>query len=128
MKTRYGAYVAGAWRSTGIDARAPWDGATVATISMCRPEDIEDAIAGAARAFHKTRKLATWERAESAGQVSSVLADRKDELATAMCLEGGTPRHHATRAGRADRRHLALQLPHQPGGPQDRPRARLAGR
>jgi glyceraldehyde-3-phosphate dehydrogenase (NADP+) len=93
MKTRYGAYVAGAWRETGVDAviRSPWDGSTVATLSLCRPEDLEDAIAGAARAFEETRKLAAWERAEICRQVSGALAARKDELATVMCLEGGKP-------------------------------------
>jgi acyl-CoA reductase-like NAD-dependent aldehyde dehydrogenase len=93
MPKRYGAYVAGAWRETGVDAviRSPWDGAEVATISLCRPEDIEDAVAGAVRAFAETRKLAAYERATICREISAALAARKDELAMAMCLEGGKP-------------------------------------
>jgi len=86
-------FVAGTWRQTAEKAtiRAPYDGAELCTVSLAGPKDIEDAIAGAVTSFETTKRMPTWERAEICRKVARGFAERKDELAMAMCLEGGKP-------------------------------------
>jgi acyl-CoA reductase-like NAD-dependent aldehyde dehydrogenase len=75
--------------------RSPYDGATVAAVDRARPEEIEEAIAAAAAAFETTRHLPSWERAEVLERVSAAIAERRDELARTIALEGGKPVKHA---------------------------------
>ena len=86
-------YVAGEWRHTAdtITLRAPYDGAELDTVSLAGARDIEDAIAGAVRAFEVTKRMPTYERAAICRKVAAGFGARKEELALAMCLEGGKP-------------------------------------
>jgi acyl-CoA reductase-like NAD-dependent aldehyde dehydrogenase len=86
-------FVAGEWRTTSntTTVHAPYDGAVVATVCLAGPQDIEDAIAGAVTSFEKTKRLATWERAEMCRKAARGFAARKEEIAMGMCKEGGKP-------------------------------------
>jgi acyl-CoA reductase-like NAD-dependent aldehyde dehydrogenase len=71
--------------------RSPYDDAPVAAVDRAGPDEIEEAIAAAAEAFETTRHLASWERAQVLERVSNALAERRDELARTIALEGGKP-------------------------------------
>jgi acyl-CoA reductase-like NAD-dependent aldehyde dehydrogenase len=85
--------VAGRERRTGdaYAVRSPFDGQTVALVHRAGPAEVEEAIAGAVRAFRLTRKLPSWQRAEILGQISGAIAERKEELARTIALEAGKP-------------------------------------
>src|SRR5215213_202474 len=71
--------------------RSPYDDAPAAAVDRAGPDEIEEAIAAAAEAFETTRRLASWERAQVLERVSNALAERRDELARTIALEGGKP-------------------------------------
>src|SRR6187551_1227322 len=71
--------------------RSPYDDAPVAAVDRAGPDEIEDAIAAAAEAFETTRHLASWERAQVLERVSNALAERRDDFARTIALEGGKP-------------------------------------
>ena len=75
--------------------RSPYDEAPVAAVDRAGPDEIEDAIAAAAEAFETTRRLPSWQRAQVLERVSNALAERSDELARTIALEGGKPIKHA---------------------------------
>jgi glyceraldehyde-3-phosphate dehydrogenase (NADP+) len=75
--------------------RSPYDGAPVAAIHRAGPTEIEAAIAAAAEAFETTRKLASWQREQVLERVADLVAERKEELARTISLEGGKPIKHA---------------------------------
>ncbi len=85
--------VGGQWLKTGdaIEVRSPYDGALVATVHRAGPEEIERAIAAAARAFQSTRRLPSWKRAEVLEKISLGIAARRDEFARTIALEAGKP-------------------------------------
>jgi acyl-CoA reductase-like NAD-dependent aldehyde dehydrogenase len=89
----HGILLAGAERRTGstFDVRSPYDGSTVAVVHRAGPAEIEEAIAGAAAAFSTTRRLASWQRAETLERVSATITARRDELARTIALEAGKP-------------------------------------
>lgn len=86
-------FVAGEWRQTSstVEVRAPFDGSVVNTVCLAGPRDIDDAIAGAVSSFDKTKRLATWERAEICRKTARRFAERREELAMGMVNEGGKP-------------------------------------
>ncbi len=83
----------GHWGKTGevVAVHSPFDGALVALVHRARPEDIENAISAAVKAFQVTRKLPVWKRAEILEKISAGIAARKDELAHTIALEAGKP-------------------------------------
>jgi acyl-CoA reductase-like NAD-dependent aldehyde dehydrogenase len=85
--------VAGQWRSgsESFDVTSPYDGSLVATVGTPGPRDLEDAIAGAADVFEKTRKLPVHVRAESLTHISRRLDERQEEVAELIAKEGGKP-------------------------------------
>ncbi len=75
----------------GFPVRSPYDGALVALVHRAGPEDIENAIAAAVKAFQVTRKLPAWKRAEVLEKISAGIAARSDEFARTIALEAGKP-------------------------------------
>jgi acyl-CoA reductase-like NAD-dependent aldehyde dehydrogenase len=75
--------------------RSPYDDAPVAAVDRAGPAEIEDAVAAAAGAFETTRHLPSWQRAQVLERVSNALAERRDDLARTIALEGGKPIKHA---------------------------------
>ena len=89
----YGSLVAGLWLKTGdaIEVHSPYNDALVAVVHRAGPKEIEQAIAGASKAFEVTRKLPSWKRAETLMKVSQGIAARREELARTLALEAGKP-------------------------------------
>jgi len=90
--------VAGQWR-TGegtFEVHNPVNGEVVAEVGKPTAEDIEDAMAAAAGVFDEARLLPIWARADALDQMSRMLADRRDEIAQLIALEGGKPIKWAT--------------------------------
>src|SRR5919205_658657 len=77
--------------SDKLAVRSQYDGETVAVVHRAGPNEIEAAIAAAARAFETTRKLPSWRRAEILERISSAVTERKEELARTIALEAGKP-------------------------------------
>jgi glyceraldehyde-3-phosphate dehydrogenase (NADP+) len=86
-------YVAGRFGDTPHrrELRAPFDGRALATVHDAGPAELEAALAGAAAAFDETRALTSQQRAAVCAAVASGLAQRKEEIALAICDEGGKP-------------------------------------
>ncbi|MEN9934148.1 MAG: hypothetical protein RLZZ387_727 [Chloroflexota bacterium] len=107
----------------------PYDGAPVATVHRAGPEDLEQAIQAAVRAFEVTRRTPLHARAAALRRVSATLAARSEELARTIALEAGKPikqaraevaRSVSTFAAAADEathpHDEALRLDATPGG------------
>jgi glyceraldehyde-3-phosphate dehydrogenase (NADP+) len=89
----YGCFVAGQWRKTGstMEVRSPYDDSFVGLVHRAGPEEIEEAIASAVKAFQVTRKLPVWKRADVLEKISAGIAARREELALTIALEAGKP-------------------------------------
>lgn len=89
----YGTLVNGRWLRTGdaVEVRSPYDDSLVAVIHRAGPDEIEDAIVAAVKAFQVTRKLPSWQRAEMLEKISSGIARRREEFARTIALEAGKP-------------------------------------
>jgi glyceraldehyde-3-phosphate dehydrogenase (NADP+) len=89
----YGVLLDGKWLKTGdaIEVHSPYDDALVAIVHRAGPKEIEQAIAGATKAFEVTRKLPSWKKAEVLMKVSQGIAARREELARTIALEAGKP-------------------------------------
>ncbi len=102
--------VAGRTVETGRELQvcSPWDGSLVGVVHRAGPVEIEAAIASAASAFAKTRRLASWEREKVLEGVADGIAERREELARTIALEGGKPLKHARLE--ADRAAFAFRI------------------
>ncbi|MDQ4064976.1 MAG: aldehyde dehydrogenase family protein, partial [Actinomycetota bacterium] len=92
-------YVVAGERRTGdesFEVSSPFDGEVVARVATPTADDIEAAVAGAARVFEETRTLPIHARAEALRHISEQLAARKDEVAGLIAREGGKPLKWAT--------------------------------
>ena len=89
----YGCLVGGHWQKTGdiMEVRSPYDGTLVALVHRAGPEEMEQAIAAAVKAFQVTRKLPVWKRAEVLEKISAGIAARREEFARTLALEAGKP-------------------------------------
>jgi glyceraldehyde-3-phosphate dehydrogenase (NADP+) len=70
---------------------SPFDGSTVAEVSLPSPSDVEDALAAAVRGFEAVRRLPAWERSRMLRDASSSLAARRETFARTIALEAGKP-------------------------------------
>ncbi len=73
------------------EIRNPYDDSPVAVVHRAGPDDVEQALAGAVRAFEETRRLPSWQREEILATISQGIAARRDELARTISLEAGKP-------------------------------------
>jgi glyceraldehyde-3-phosphate dehydrogenase (NADP+) len=89
----YGALVNGKWLKTGdaIDVRSPYDDSLVAIVHRAGPKEIEESIAVAAEAFHTTRRMPVWQRAEILEKISAGIQARHEDFARTIALEAGKP-------------------------------------
>ncbi|MCI0341217.1 MAG: aldehyde dehydrogenase family protein [Planctomycetales bacterium] len=85
--------VSGEWRETGevLPVVSPWSGDVVAEVARARPEDLEDAVAGAARAFGETRRLPAGKRVEMLRAAAAGVRARAEEIARSITLCNGKP-------------------------------------
>jgi acyl-CoA reductase-like NAD-dependent aldehyde dehydrogenase len=89
----FGIVVGGDRIETGapVEILSPFDGTPVAVVHRAGPDEIDAAIAAAARAFETTRKLPSWRRAEILERISAAVAERKEDFARTIALEAGKP-------------------------------------
>jgi glyceraldehyde-3-phosphate dehydrogenase (NADP+) len=100
----------GHWISEGktVEVRAPNNGELVSTVTYGTREHAEDAIAAAARAFERTRKLPSYERKRILLHTSNLLTTRKEEFAQVLAREAGKPIKAARQE--VDRAVFTLQI------------------
>lgn len=93
MPQEFSAYIAGKWTATAErrELRAPFDGSHFATVHLCGPREIEEAIAAGVRAAPAAAALTAYERAVICRTVAAGLRARREELAVGMCYESGKP-------------------------------------
>jgi acyl-CoA reductase-like NAD-dependent aldehyde dehydrogenase len=114
---------------TPYTVACPYDGEPVATVHRAGPQDLEQAIQAAVRAFAVTRRTPLHGRAAALRRVSEGIAARAEELARTIALEAGKPIRQAraevarsvttfaAAADEATRPHdEALRLDAAPGG------------
>jgi acyl-CoA reductase-like NAD-dependent aldehyde dehydrogenase len=123
-------YLAGEWRAGApYTVACPYDGAPVARVHRAGPQDLEQAIQAAVRAFETTRRSPLHRRAAALRKVSETIAAGAEELARTIALEAGKPIRQAraevarsvstfaAAAEEAARSHdEALRLDAAPGG------------
>ncbi len=73
----------------------PWNGETFAEVGLAGPDDIEEAIVLAERAFAVTRRLPAYMRSRICAQIASGIEARAEEFARTIALESGKPLVHA---------------------------------
>jgi glyceraldehyde-3-phosphate dehydrogenase (NADP+) len=89
----FGIQIGGSRRETGetYEIKSPFDGSPVAVVHRATPEDVEEAIANAVKAFETTRHLPSWQREQILTQISQGIAARREELGETIALEAGKP-------------------------------------
>lgn len=93
MPTPYKFLINGEWRTSAetVEVRNPYNDEVVAEVHWAAPKDVEEAISAAEKAFGRTRRLATYERAEALERIARGIAQRKEELSRTIALEAGKP-------------------------------------
>jgi acyl-CoA reductase-like NAD-dependent aldehyde dehydrogenase len=93
MPQEFSAYIAGKWTQTGSrrELHAPFDDSHFATVHLCGPRELEQAIAAGARAAPAVAALSSYERASICRAVAAGLRQRREEIALGMCYESGKP-------------------------------------
>ncbi len=93
MPQEFAAYIAGTWKPTANrrELRAPFDASHFATVHLCGPAELEEAIAAGVRAAPVTAALSSYERASICRAVAAGVRSRREELALGMCYESGKP-------------------------------------
>jgi acyl-CoA reductase-like NAD-dependent aldehyde dehydrogenase len=83
----------GRWRTTAAlkEVRAPYTGETIARVSNASADEVEEAIAAAARASQEMRGLARFEVAEALRRISDYIKARREDFARTIALEAGKP-------------------------------------
>src|SRR5260370_36372016 len=93
MPQEFAAYIAGKWTQTAQrrELRAPFDGTHCATVHLCGPRELDDAIAAGVRAAPAVAALSSYERSAILRGVAAGVRARREELALGMCYESGKP-------------------------------------
>jgi acyl-CoA reductase-like NAD-dependent aldehyde dehydrogenase len=106
----FGIQLRGERRETGetYEIKSPYDESAVAVVHRATPDDVEEAIAAAVKAFEVTRHLASWEREQILAAISQGIAARRDELAETIALEAGKPLK--TSRGEVDRAIFTFKI------------------
>ena len=110
MPQEFAAYIAGHFVHTTErrELRAPFDGSHFATVDLCGPAELEDAIAAGVRAAPAAAALSSYERASILRAVAAGVRARREELALGMCYESGKPIGDAF--GEVDRAEHCFEL------------------
>lgn len=89
----YSFYLAGEWVTTPevVDVVSPLDQRVVGRVSLAGPEQVEQAIAAAAWAFPRTRKLPAYARQAALAKIATELTERGEEFAQCIAAEAGKP-------------------------------------
>src|SRR5438270_11863796 len=74
-----------------VEVRAPYDQSVIATVAQATRTDADAAIAAAAGAFERTRKLPAYERQRVLRKVAELIRTQREDLARTLALEAGKP-------------------------------------
>lgn len=93
MKTIYPFFVDGKWRESNVtkEIYSPYDGQKVGQVFLAQPEQVEEAIEAASKAFEQARKIPSFERARILESIAAGLKERREELARSIALQAGKP-------------------------------------
>jgi len=88
-----GFFVGGNWCVEGerVEILSPGTGEVVGVTFRADAARLEEAIAGAVRAFEKTRRMSGFERQRVLRAVARLVGERREELARTLALEAGKP-------------------------------------
>lgn len=88
-------YVDGQWRpgraGAWLPVHDPASGDVIGRVAMAEREDLDDALAAAARGFERWRRVPAVERAKSMREAARLLRDRADSIAQLLTQENGKP-------------------------------------
>lgn len=103
-------YLAGRWVDSPDELSVvnPATGREAGRTYLATPEQYDEAVEAAVRAFEVTRKLPAYERGRILRQLSALVAEHRDELAELMVAEAGKPIRDARTE--ADRASLVFRL------------------
>jgi len=106
----YAFYLAGQWRTSTqiVDVTSPFDQRVVGRVSLAQPQDLEEAIQAADKAFAVTRKLPAYARQKALAMIAAELNGRIEEFAQCISAEAGKPIRAAR--GEAERAAFCFQL------------------
>ena len=95
--THYALPIAGERRATACAEPVinPFDGSTVATIGVASATDMNDAIAGAVKAYAEFRTWPRFKRKEVLLGIAARLRERRDAFIDLMIAESGKPRSYS---------------------------------
>ncbi|MFH1755615.1 MAG: aldehyde dehydrogenase family protein [Candidatus Latescibacterota bacterium] len=84
-------YLGGQWIESGRihTVTNPYDGSVTGRVHMAEAKDFTQAITIAQDAFHKTRKLPSYQRAQICGHISHEIRKHSEEFARMLTLEMG---------------------------------------
>jgi glyceraldehyde-3-phosphate dehydrogenase (NADP+) len=88
-----GILVNGEWRKTAerMEVRSPYDGKAVGETFRAGAAEMEEAIRASVRAFEKTARLPTYERAGILERAAEGIRRRREEFALSIAREAGKP-------------------------------------
>jgi acyl-CoA reductase-like NAD-dependent aldehyde dehydrogenase len=83
----------GKWQKTKdkLDIRSPYDNRLIGTTYLAGPDEIEQAIVSAERAFTATKDMPVYERAEKLAKIANGIRENREEFARIICAEAGKP-------------------------------------
>jgi succinate-semialdehyde dehydrogenase / glutarate-semialdehyde dehydrogenase len=85
----------GKWRSSGsgrtIPVHNPATGQQIGSVAWADKQDLDEALAGAARGFDIWRATSAYDRAKLMWRAAEILRGRADDIALLMTLEQGKP-------------------------------------
>ncbi len=86
-------YIAGRWVEGGavLSVRSPYDGATIDSVPLAGPDDVEAALASAARGAKAMAMLTAFERHAILVRTAALLAARAEAFARRLTREMGKP-------------------------------------
>lgn len=87
-------FIGGAWRREGRELRDvinPATGQAVGRYPVATAQDLDDALAAAARGFETWRNTPAADRGDLIRKAGAILASRADEIAPVITLEQGKP-------------------------------------
>ena len=85
------AYIAGQWVETDkkLEVANPYDGSVFATVPLCGPEEIEQALAAAYACRGEMAALEPYQRASALTYIRDNLEQRSEEFSKTLSLENG---------------------------------------
>jgi len=89
--------IGGEWRDSDevLEVKFPYDDTPVGSVYMATQQDMEDAMARAAKGFEVTRRLPSYKRSEILQNMHRLMQERFDDIVEAMIMEGGKNRKTA---------------------------------